>query len=323
MRNLQFVSALLCGAVTLASCNKNLSKDEYPLPEESEKCVLNVNAVSSLQVKSTGTDSDVAKNEKTISTLQVFVFRGDMLDAYGTASGSSLSLTCTAGSREVYALVNAPDLKSISSKNALLSTMVDLNANAVNALVMVGNRTVALPTTEAVAISVTRMVSRIVLPKITRDFESSSLQGLDFTIENIYICDAAGNGSVAGTAANTKWYNVSTTKTELTSLLVDKVASASVVNKASYTTTHYFYTMPNDNKVKKTKLVIEAKLAGTTYYYPVELPALAANKSYEFTGITIKRPGSDAPDTPVSSSSIAFSVSVVDWTTEKVSETII
>ena len=323
MRNLQFVSALLCGAVTLASCNKNLSKDEYPLPEESEKCVLNVSAVSSLQVKSTGEASAVTAKETAIKDLQVFVFRGDMLDAYGTASESSLSLTCTAGSREVYALVNAPDLKSISSKSALLSTMVDLNDNVSKGFVMVGNKIVTLPTTEEVAISVSRMVSRIVLPKITRDFESSSLQGLDFTIENIYICDAAGEGSVDGTAAVTKWYNKSTTKTELTSLLVDKVASVKVANKASYTVTHYFYTMPNDNKVKKTKLVIEAKLAGTTYYYPVELPALAANKSYEFTGITIKRPGSDAPDTPVSSSSIRFSVSVVDWTTETVSETII
>ncbi len=322
MKNLQFVCALICGAAALASCNKNLSREQYPLPEEGEKCVLNVNAFSSLQVKSTGTVDAVTSAEKTIKSLQVFVFRGDMLDAYGKANTSTLSLTCTAGSRQVYALVNAPDLSSISSKKTLLSTVVDLNANATNALVMVGNKTVDLPTTAAVGIPVSRMVSRIVLPKITRDFESASLQELSFTIESIYICDAAGDGSVDGTAANKKWYNESSNKNEAPSLLYDKVSKA-VANNASYATTHYFYTMPNNNEVKKTKLVIEAKLAGTTYYYPVELPALAANKSYEFTGITVKRPGSDTPDTPVSSSSISFSVSVVDWTVVPVSEKII
>ena len=321
MKNHQFVCALLCGAVALASCNKNLSKDEYPLPEEGEKCVLNVNAFSSLQVKSTGEAGAVAENEKIIGTLQVFVFRDDMLDAYGTGKGPSMSLTCTAGDREVYALVNAPDMSSISSKTKLLSHLIDLNANATKALVMFGSSTAKLPTTSAVNISVTRMVSRIVVHKITRNFESASLNSLTFKINSIYVRNAAGNGSISGKVAVSKWYNGSSAKSDLPTLLYDSV-SATVAKDASYTTPHYFYTMPNDNSENTTRVVIDATLGTKTYYYPVDLPALERNKSYEFTEIKIKRPGSDDVDTPVTTSDISFNVNVVDWTLVSVTEEI-
>ena len=66
--------------------------------------------------------------------------------------------------------------------------------------------------------------------------------------------------------------------------------------------------------------VVSYQTAYLKYYYPVDMPALQYNKSYEITGVTIKRGGSDNPNTPVTSSDISFSVSVNGWTTNDIAE---
>ena len=310
----------LMGLLVLSACNKNQMKVEYP-QQEVEYCSLTVAVNTGLEVKSTGAADVVNANEKAVKSLQVFVFREDFLDAYAKVSASTLSLTCTAGSRKVYAVVNAPDLSSISSLNALENTIVDLASNNPNALVMSGAKDVTLPQSEPVSVDVSRLVSRIVLKKINRVFESSSLGALKFTVKNIYVSDVAGTIKLSGSTSISKWYN-SGKSSELPTLLFDSV-NADIANNASYQTPHYFYVMPNDNTSKTTKLVIEASLGTETFYYPLELPAIERNKSYEFQNVKVLRPGSDNPDTPVESSDISFSVNVADWDVIEIADKII
>lgn len=317
MKTKTFICALL-GIVSLASCNKTISEVEYP---EGELCSLVVNASSEISVKTTGSKETITANEKLIKTLQVFVFRGDFLDAYQKATTSSVSLTCTAGERRVYAVVNAPDLSSISSKSALEAYLVDLSANTASSLVMIGVANATLPGEETVNIAVNRMVARVVVNKISREFESASLGALKFVVKGIYLSDVAGNGSISGAAAPSKWYNTSNKKDDCPALLSDK-PNAEIADKGAYSTTHYFYSMPN-KVAQKTKLVVEAQLGDKTFYYPIELPALESNKSYEIANILVKRPGADTPDAPVTSDAITFSVSVNDWITVPIVEQII
>ncbi len=309
------------GIAALTACNKKLSETEYNLHVD-EVCELTVRANSELAVKATGGVDIIGANEKVIKSLQVFVFRGDFLDAYQRAAASSLSLTCTAGERMIYAIVNGPDLSSISSKTALESYMVDLSANAVNALVMTGSKTLTLPQSKAVDIAVDRLVSRVVVKKISRDFESSSLGALKLTIKKMYLSDAAGNASIDAKSSPSKWYNIAGKSNELTALLSDSL-SEEISNKSSYSTQHYFYTMPNDAKAKATKLIIEAQLGDKVFYYPIALPSMEGNHSYEISEIVIKRPGADTPDTPVTSDDVSFSVSINDWSVVPISEQII
>ena len=249
------------------------------------------------------------------------MFRGDFLDAYQKATTSSVSLTCTAGERRVYAVVNAPDLSSISSKSALEAYLVDLSANTASSLVMIGVANATLPGEETVNIAVNRMVARVVVNKISREFESASLGALKFVVKGIYLSDVAGNGSISGAAAPSKWYNTSNKKDDCPALLSDK-PNAEIADKGAYSTAHYFYSMPN-KVAQKTKLVVEAQLGDKTFYYPIELPALESNKSYEIANILVKRPGADTPDAPVTSDAITFSVSVNDWITVPIVEQII
>lgn len=316
------IASVLALAALFSSCNKFEGPQMQSDPEQRYNINVTLGgAAVEIETKLTGDASTVSTNESKINSLQVLVFRGDFLDAYGTANSNSVSVSCTAGSRTIYAVVNGPNLSGVTSLSALESTMVDLSANSANSFVMSGKTLTTLPGTKSVTVPVSRMVSRIVLKKITRNFTAASLQGLTFKVDSIYVVNAAGSFNYAMNAAPGKWYNQDKDRGDLPALLRD-TPGATIANNASYSTPHYFYVMPNPGSSKTTKLVIVATLGTQKYYYPVSLPALQYNKSYEIAGVTVKRGGSDNPDTPVTSDDISFSVTVAGWTTSNIEEQI-
>ena len=78
-----------------------------------------------------------------------------------------------------------------------------------------------------------------------------------------------------------------------------------------------FYGYPNPSDGSQfgspvTRLVIEGKLRGTTYYYRIDLPGLQANVQYRLD-VTLTRAGTTDPDTPAVSGSIRLESQVLDW----------
>ena len=305
------IFAFAAALAALVACNKNDVAPMQPQNQESlVPCELTVGICGSM-TKATAVTKE---NEAKVNNLQVFVFRGDDLDAYASVDNAmELTLSCTAGERVVYALVNAPDYSAVPGKAALLAKVSELSANSLTNFEMVGSKTVTLPQSEKVSIDVNRIASRVVLKKVTRNFTSAALQSLDFTVNAIYIINVAGNTSYDLTAAPAAWYNVAKYNNELAALMHDAVDSK-IVNGQSYGTQHAFYSYPNDATSKTTRLVIETTLGTTKYYYPINLPAMESNKSYEIAEVTITRPGSDDPDVPVSFEDATFSINVIDWT---------
>ena len=311
------IFAFAAALAALVACNKNEATPMQPQDQEPLiPCELTV-GICGAMTKATAVAAD---NEAKVNRLQVFVFRGDDLDAYASVENAKeLTLSCTAGERVVYALVNAPDYSTVPGKAALLAKVSELEANTLTNFEMVGSKTVTLPQSEKVSIDVNRIASRVVLKKITRNFTSAALQALDFTVDAIYLVNVAGNTSYDLTAAPAAWYNVAENKNELANLLYDAPA-APIVNGQSYPTAHTFYAYPNDLAVNTTRIVIETTLGETKYYYPINLPAMDSNKSYEIEEVKITRPGSDNPDEPVSFADATFSINVIDWTVVPVTE---
>ena len=311
------IFAFAAALAALVACNKNDVAPMQPQNQESlVPCELTVGICGSM-TRATAVTKD---NEAKVNNLQVFVFRGDDLDAYASVDNSQeLTLSCTAGDRVVYALVNAPDYSAVPGKAALLDKVSELSANSLTNFEMVGSKSVTLPQSEKVSIDVNRIASRVVLKKITRSFTSEALQALNFKVDAIYLINVAGNTSYDLSAAPAKWYNVAENKNELASLLYDAPASL-ITNGQSYSTAHTFYAYPNDLATNTTRLVIETTLGETKYYYPINLPEMAANKSYEIEEVKITRPGSDNPDEPVSFADATFSINVIDWTVVPVTE---
>lgn len=325
MKNFFYIlGTALLTAFVLSSCNKTIdptvqcASDEQRFPLEVR---LGGSAVQ-IETRATGETAGISAGESKVNSLQVLVFRGDQLDAYARSATASANVSCTEGSRTIYAAVNAPDLSGISTLTALKSKLVDLSDNTSASFVMIGEKVVTIPLTSSVSIEVERIVSRVVIKSISRDFESPSLAGLPFKVEKIYLINAAGNAKFDLSGAPSKWYNEGSNKSQVTALLSDTPATA-IANESSYSTAHYFYTMPNLTTTKKTLLVIETTLDTRKYYYPIELPALEHNCSYEISKVTVKRPGSDSPTDPVNSSSASFTVMVTPWETTVVDEKII
>ena len=264
-KNTKIIVLAFALATLFSSCNKF----EAPRLQDASEQRYNIDvtlggAAIEVETKVTGEAATVGANEARVNSLQVLVFKGDFIDAYGTSATTSVSVSCTAGTRTIYAVVNGPDLSSVTSLSALESRVVDLSINRTNSFVMVGSTSTTLPGTKSVSIPVSRLVSRIVLKKITRNFLAPALQNMSFSVDSIYVVNAAGNYNYKMDAAPGKWYNESKDKGEVTELLRD-TPGASIANNASYNTPHYFYVMPNPATSKVTKLVIVATL-GTRKY---------------------------------------------------------
>ena len=311
------IFAFAAALAALVACNKNEATPMQPQNQESlVPCELTV-GICGAMTKATAVTTD---NEAKVNKLQIFVFRGDDLDAYASVENAKeLTLSCTAGEREVYALVNAPDYSSVPGKAALLAKVSELSANTLTNFEMVGSKSVTLPQTGTLSIDVNRIASRVVLKKITRNFTSAALQALDFTVDAIYLVNVAGNTSYDLTATPSTWYNIAENKGELASLLTD-TPTAPIAQGQAYDTDHTFYAYPNDLAVNTPRIVIETTLGTSKYYYPINLPEMAANKSYEIEEVVLTRPGSDNPDEPVSFADATFSINVIDWTVVPVTE---
>ena len=96
---------------------------------------------------------------------------------------------------------------------------------------------------------------------------------------------------------------------------VFQTLTASLGGRIFPRTDFYCYPNPSDGTLfgsPVTRLVIEGKLRGTTYYYPIDLPGLEADVQYRMD-VTLTRAGTTDPDTPAASGSIRLESQVLDW----------
>lgn len=291
----------------------------------------------SISAPSMGTKVSVndMPNDGNVKRLDVFIYKDNgVLESHGSiTNATSLAISSSTGSKEIWAIVNGPDLSSVSEDGT--STLAQLKAisialgdNAADGFVMTGSKNVTLEGNTPVSIDVYRVATRVVIKKITKNFSVAANQAKEFKIVGIYLTNVQGAndlGLESFQASSGTWFNkMMHEDSNSHAYLYDNVNR--VVND-SYETAHYFYGMPNDTAVaddvyagnwskRLTRLVIEATLDGETMYYPITMNlGFARNKSYEFNEVIITKKGSNDPDTPVNSEDIAINVTVKDWET--------
>lgn len=267
-------------------------------------------------------------DEARVSTVDIFVFRGDVLDAHETGlSSTTVTVQATQGERTVFAVVNAgEDLGAVSTLSGLRERISRLDANSRNNFVMTGSKTQTLGATATVNLDVERLAARFKIDKITNRLASST-QAADFKITRIYLTNVAGNIRYdAGKASTTLWYadsklNVSGAPNNL---IYNKLSTPAAVSaQGSHTTSYSFYAYPNTDSSKNTLLVVEALISGKYYTYPLMIAGTVdRNKSYEVKELIITRVGnpSDGDDdiegdenTPIQSSQATVTLNVLDW----------
>ena len=312
MKTHSLVTAALA-ALALASCTREKA-DIDGKPVE-----VNVTILGTAPTRAT---SVTYANESKVANLQVYVFNDGKLEDYQDAGAAmTAQLTATSGERTVWALVNAPSLKDVTTEADLKARVSRLADNKTNALVMSGSTTQELKDGGTVPVTVKRLVSRVSIKKISTEFQYA-LAGESLTVDGIYLINVAGDGNYAADGTPETWVNQLGHKDNgLDALLYDKL-SATVNNKKTYEKEHVFYPYPNptqedsyeaDWKPRHTMLVVEVTFEGKKGYYPVVLPVLERNKTYVIDEMVIRHRPGDVPYQPLETGDATVQITVNDW----------
>ena len=341
----------IMAAIAAIACSCEPEKDCLPCQEE-KTATLNVSLDFEDDNHTKATSYVTSQTyETTVNNVQVLVFDSTgALNAYVDADKSvtGITINTTAGSKTVWAVVNGPDLSSVTTVSGLSAMAIDLGDNSTTAsagFVMAGSTTCTVSSSTATAsISVRRFVARVALAKVSNSLPDSYGS---LTVNSVALINVVGNQNLAGAATPSTWYNKMGRKDGATasSQIIDgssylascptltfKSISSSVANGSSLTpsTPYLLYCYPNSTSTdaegwsssftaRKTRLVVTATISGTKYYYPIVIDAPTRNTAYTVE-LTITGLGSTDPDKPVVKGSITASVSVQGWSAGAVYE---
>lgn len=301
-------------AALLSSC----AKEQVPATSGTPDVKLTVSIPVSEMTRVTDTG-----DESAIGHAQVFVFREDgRTDAWAISDSGEVVIDCTAGLREIVAVVNAPSISDIFSKEDLEEEITVLQDNAPGSLVMTGRKTVELNASSSVSIPVRRLVARVSIESIVPDFSLEQYRNADFRITGIYLTNVAGDTHLISSGEPSIWYNAMENDGQDEDLIKTGEMSVPLVNGTAYRTVHHFYCYPNPFSEdsfssewcpRHTRLVVETELSGQICYYTMTMPVIESNHIYTVKELRITRPGSSSPEMPVLSGDASFTIEVEDW----------
>ena len=321
-------------AIASLACSKENPSEL--VPQRAQMATLEVNVSDGVATRATSVkDSQIGTAAGDIQVL-VFNSAGNLVGfGENAASSSNISISVPTGSVKCYAVVNSSeDLSSVSKESTLTSKVSYLKNNSVIKMEMIGSasKTIAAGA-NSVSIPVKRFAAKVQIDKITPAFTAQAHKAQEFKLTGIYLVNVNGSCpyTLTSTAGSTDyWYNkMKYVSGDCNALISDKFSSpvtlqASADAVTPYVTPHYLYCYPNPVTTdsssstwsnRYTRLVVEATLGGTTYYYPVNIPTPTANTLYQITNMKITGLGSDSPDKLVEKGSLSVSITVTDWST--------
>ena len=264
-------------------------------------------------------------DEGRIVNYQVYIFdEAGVLESYVNQASSDIVLDCTAGTKTVAVLANAPAIKDVTTLSALTARTSSLADNGSGALVMAGQQAVTVSADKEVTVSVSRLVAKVRLSELQVSFEAPQYQNMAFKVSAVYLINVPAVTKYFSAYTPTIWYNKQKyVAADANALIYDDMKSVAVTSASPYKTTNTFYCYPNPSdqdtfsatwSARHTRLVVEAYLGSTLYYYPVTLPELEKNKVYDVK-LTVTRPGTSTPDDEVDKYAADFTISVKAWET--------
>ena len=264
-------------------------------------------------------------DEGHISNYQVYIFDdGGVLESYVNQASSDIVLDCTAGTKTVAVLANAPAIRDVTSLSVLTAKTSSLADTGSGALIMAGQQAVTVSADKEVTVSVSRLVAKIRLSELQVSFEAPQYQNMAFKVSAVYLINVPAVTKYFSAHTPTIWYNKQKyVSADANALIYDDMKSVAVTSFSPYKTTNTFYCYPNPAEqdtfsttwsARHTRLGVEAYLGSTTYYYPVTLPEPERSEG-EDVKLTVTRPGTSTPDDEVDKYSADFTISVKAWET--------
>ncbi len=341
-------ASILLGVAAAVSCqNQELLPQELSMREEA---IMTVN-LSGFGQETKSTTAPTAQNDAKLNNLAIFVFRADNstkdLDASllvtSDVQKTGNTIKTTTGKKHVYAVANyhETDWSGVKAESDFLALCSDLKYENNGSFTMTGRDTTFTPVStgqNTLTINMKRLVARICVDKLSIDFSNTSYANEKLNDVKVYVTNVVGKARFSDgfTQPETpkiynskKYVEADNSGTALSGAFYDTVGSIS--SGSGHTTKHYFIAYQNNvaqesDNVRFTRLVIEGKLNGHLYYWPIDInrgafkgegsttDGVLANSTYSYT-VCITRPGSDSPDIPVSTAQCSISLNILDWNT--------
>ena len=319
--------AAIAAAAVLAGCEKNRISVTSGDNGDGMTSELSICIPLDSQTKAAGTVS--ATDDDKLNSAQVFVFNDNgILESSKRATTGNLELVCTRGSKQVAAVVNAPEIDDVTSISELRNKMTDISDNAAKSLLMYGQKWVTVDAASVTAtLEVKRFAAKVVIQKITNNISLAQYKSSPITIKGIYLINVVSGMPYSGTDKPTVWSNKQKNDSNSDCLYCEKPSSLTISSGSSDSRGHYFYCYHNpteeDNtdttwSPRHTRLVVETSINNDTFYYPITLPVVAANTIYTIGELTITRPGTVKPDVIDVAGNAAFTISITPWNNETV-----
>ena len=240
----------------------------------------------------------------------------------------STELKVPTGWVEVWVITNlSAGLQGIANINALMDKYFLLTDNALvsgddGGLVMAGNATavyVRESASNTCRIPVRRLVARVHVGSVQNALPAGRAIGSP----TLQLSNIAADRTLDPGTFPSRWCNKLLDKGgDLTAQA--PVTGATIETGTTWNADARLYAFPNpvtDDTTggsiftpRKTRLVFSCTLGDTRFYYPITLDDLEENTSYR-VDLTIRRPGSADPDTPVESDAFRFTVEPEPWRT--------
>ena len=260
--------------------------------------------------------------EADVDDWALLLYRDGRLTEAGTSdSGAAIRKTLPAGDYTAFAVVNPPSgflPASFLTPEALAGATSVLGDNAPGRLVMAGSRMVTVPVPDGATqrIGVDRLVCKAGIRKISIAFTNPELATLPFRLKGIYMTNCYGSsrygsdwtvGEIRSDAS--AWHNRMGFHAEAGTdrLLAETGLDIPITADRPHVQEHIFYFYPNplpealDSRaetwtLRRTRLVLEARIGTQTYYYPVTFPASQRNRTYLIEEVVIRKLGSTDPE---------------------------
>ena len=325
---MKFKFLMAATLILAAACNQlQTVEDEKVIAGSNDRVTVTVNVNGGVSTRSTTVPDG---SETAVTDIQLFAFNSDgSIDSYAKGSNSSMDISVTTGTKDFVALVNCPDLgATVKDKTSLMGTVSLLGNNSAGHFEMIGEaggKSVSGKT--SLDITVKRIVSKVVIQKISTDFSSPYLASLPFKVTGIFLSNVVASNVYSLDASSFEWVNKSEMNSSHNAKTLTQDSVDAVVNSTTpYSTQHTFYCYPNPTATdsdsgtwseRYTRLVVQTTLGGTVGYYSIKIPNIGSNKIYTITELKVTRRGSVQPYEDITVANAQFKIEVSEWETGK------
>ncbi len=273
-------------------------------------------------------DTDATENECRIGNLQILVFdeNGEMESYLDMGEMTEGRVKTRTGIKRVFAIANGPSLAECRTEEEMEGTVIGLGEwnGSADGFIMSGSNicTVSGNSVTICPVDISRYVSRVVLKSITNKLPEAFGT---LHVTGVMLTNAVASHNIGGDSDDMMWDNKlghpDILSPHSSCTLCDSEIDLS--SGESHETPIRLYCYPNPTASDRfspdhsfspryTRLVIAASIDDKEYYYPIPLPGLERNTTYDVS-VTVYHAGSDDPEEPASPAYVGVYITARDW----------